>query len=73
VHNSVHPADLVHLTGEFSGLGCAAEIADDDSRGDRGEVAERRRPLAAARPSPSVEPVMKIRDTETILPSAVCW
>ena len=76
--NSVHPADLVHLTGECSGLGCAAEVADDGCCGVRGEVAERRRPLvsagwritswpslmrtpAAARPSPSVEPVMKIR------------
>ena len=48
VDNSVHPADLVHLTGEVSGLGCAAEVADDDSRGARGEVAERRRPLASA-------------------------
>jgi hypothetical protein len=48
VDNSVHPADLVHLTGEVPGLGCAAEVADDDSRGVRGEVAERRRPLAAA-------------------------
>src|SRR6185369_6486504 len=48
VDNSVHPADLVHLTGEFPGLGCAAEVADDHSRGVRGEVAERRRPLAAA-------------------------
>ena len=48
VDDSVHPADLVHLTGEVSGLGCAAEVADDDSRGVRGEVAERRRPLAAA-------------------------
>ena len=48
VDNSVHLADLVHLTGEVPGLGCAAEVADDDSRGDRGEVAERRRPLASA-------------------------
>src|ERR1700729_2657543 len=48
VDNNVHPADLVHLTGEVSGLGCAAEIADDNSRGVRGEVAEGRRPLASA-------------------------
>src|SRR6185312_15228868 len=48
VDDSVHPADLVHLAGEFPGLGCAAEVADDDSRGVRGEVAERRRPLVAA-------------------------
>jgi hypothetical protein len=48
VDNSVHPADLVHLTGEVSGLGCAAEVADDHSRRVRGEVAERRRPLASA-------------------------
>src|SRR6266702_1137735 len=46
--NSVHPADLVHLTGEVPGLGCAAEVADDDSRGVRGEVAEHRRPIASA-------------------------
>jgi len=49
VDHSVHPADLVHLTGEVPGLGCAAEVADDHSRRVRGEVAERRRPLAAAR------------------------
>ena len=48
VDNSVHPADLVHLTGEVPGLGGAGEVADDHSRGVRGEVAERRRPLAAA-------------------------
>ena len=41
-------ADLVYLTGEVSGLGCADEVADDDSRCVRGEVAERRRPLASA-------------------------
>jgi hypothetical protein len=29
VDNSVHPADLVHLTGEVSGLGGAGEVADD--------------------------------------------
>ena len=46
--DSVHPADLVHLTGEVPGLGCAAEVAGDDSGGVRGEVAERRRPLASA-------------------------
>jgi len=28
---------------------------------------------AAARPSPSVEPVMKIRGTGIILPPVVCW
>jgi hypothetical protein len=48
VDNSVHPADLVHLAGEVSGLGCAAQVADDDSRGVRGEVGECRRPLAGA-------------------------
>src|SRR5215469_3267229 len=48
VDDSVHPADLVHLIGELSGLRCAAEVADDRSRGTRGEVAERRRPLASA-------------------------
>src|ERR1700760_2352640 len=48
VDYSVHPADLVHLTGEFSGLGCAAEVADDDSRSVRSQVAERRCPLATA-------------------------
>jgi hypothetical protein len=48
VDNSVHPADLVHLAGEVPGLGCAGQVADDDSRGVRGQVAERRRPLAAA-------------------------
>jgi hypothetical protein len=48
VDNSIHPADRVHLTGELSGLGCAAEVADDDSRGVRGQIAERRRPLASA-------------------------
>src|SRR6185437_12891840 len=48
VDDSVHPADLVHLAGEFPGLGCAAEVADDHSRRVRGEVAERRRPPASA-------------------------
>jgi hypothetical protein len=48
VDNSVHPADLVHLTGEVSGLSGAAEVADDHSRRIRGDVAERRSPLAAA-------------------------
>jgi hypothetical protein len=48
VDNGVHPADLVHLAGEVPGLGCAGQVAGDDSRGVRGEVAERRRPLAAA-------------------------
>jgi len=48
VDDSVHPADAVHLIGEFPGLRGAAEVADDDSRGVRGEVAERRRPLAGA-------------------------
>jgi hypothetical protein len=47
VDNSIHPSDLVHLTSEVSGLGCAAEVADDDSRSGCGEVAERRRPLAS--------------------------
>jgi hypothetical protein len=48
VDDSVHPADLVHLIGELRGLGCAGEVADDDSRGVRGEVAEHSRPLASA-------------------------
>ena len=48
VDHGVHPADLVHLAGEFPGLGCAGQVADDDSRGVHSEVAERRRPLAAA-------------------------
>ena len=48
VDNSVHRADLVHLIGEVPGLGGAAEVAGDDSRGVWGEAAERRRPLAAA-------------------------
>ena len=48
VDDSVHPADLVHLIGDFSRLSCAAEVADDDSGGVRGEAAERRRPLASA-------------------------
>jgi hypothetical protein len=48
VDDSVHPADLVHLAGEFPGLGCAGQVADDHSRRVRGEVVERRRPLAAA-------------------------
>jgi hypothetical protein len=80
VDNSVHPADLVHLAGEVPGPGCAGQVADDDARGVRAEIAERRRPLASAgvednvmaftdedtggaRPSPSVQPVMKIRGT----------
>ena len=61
----VHPADLVHLIGEFSGLGCAAEVADDDSRGVRGEVAERRRPRAGAGVQDNV---MAFTDENTILP-----
>jgi hypothetical protein len=48
VDDSVHPADVVDLIGEFSGLGCAAEVAGDDSCGVRGEVTERRGPLAGA-------------------------
>jgi len=48
VDDSVHPADLVHLAGQVPGLGRAGQVAGDDSRGVRGEVAERRRPLAAA-------------------------
>ena len=48
VDDSVHPADAVHLIGEFPGLGCAAEVADDDSRGVRCEVTQRRCPLAGA-------------------------
>jgi hypothetical protein len=48
VDDSVHPADLVHLTGEFTSLRRAAEVADDDSRGVGGEVADRRRPPASA-------------------------
>jgi hypothetical protein len=48
MNNSVHPADLVHLTGEVPGLGGAAEVADHHSRRVRGKVAERRQPLAAA-------------------------
>jgi hypothetical protein len=42
------PADLVDLAGEVPGLGGAGQVAGDDSRGVRGEVAERRRPRAAA-------------------------
>ena len=45
VDDRVHPADAVHLTGEVPGFGGAGEVADDDSRGARGEVAQRRRPL----------------------------
>jgi hypothetical protein len=48
VDDSVHPADVVHLIGECPGLGCAGQVADDHSRGVRGEVAERRRPLEGA-------------------------
>jgi hypothetical protein len=48
VDSSVHPADLVHLIGDFSRFGCAGQVADDDSSGVRGEVAECRRPLASA-------------------------
>jgi hypothetical protein len=42
---TLHPADIVYLISELSGLGCAAKVADDDSRGVRGEVTKRRRPL----------------------------
>src|SRR5215831_13989093 len=48
VDYGVHPADLVHLIGEVLGLGRAAEVADDHSRGARCEVAERCRPLRSA-------------------------
>jgi hypothetical protein len=48
VDDSVHPADAVHLIGEFSGLGGAGEVADDHSRSVRGEVAQRRRPRQGA-------------------------
>ena len=43
-----HPADVIHLIGEFPGLCRTAEVAEDDSRGVRGEVSQRRRPLAGA-------------------------
>jgi hypothetical protein len=49
VDNGVHPADLVYLIGESSGLGCAGQIADDNSSGVPCQVAEHRRPLASAR------------------------
>jgi hypothetical protein len=49
VDNSVHPADLVYLIGESSGLGCTGQVADDDSRSVRGQVAQHRSPLASAR------------------------
>ena len=48
VDNSIHPADLVYLIGEVPGLGGAGQVADDHSCGVRGEVADRRRPLAGA-------------------------
>jgi hypothetical protein len=39
VDDSVHRADAVHPIGEFSGLGSAAQVADDDSRGAQRDVA----------------------------------
>ena len=60
--NSVHRADVVHLAGEVSGLGGAAEVADDHSSGVRREIVERRRPLA----SPGVQDdVMTFTDEGT--------
>jgi len=53
---------LVHLAGEFPGLGRAAEVADDDSRGVRGQIAERRRPLARAGVQ---DDVMAVTDEDT--------
>jgi hypothetical protein len=44
----VHPADAIRLTGEFPRLRPTAEVAEDDSRGVRGEASQRRRPLANA-------------------------
>ena len=41
VDNSVHPADLVHLTGEVPGLGCAAEGAWAAMKASLGNLAVR--------------------------------
>ena len=46
--DSVHPADAVHLIGEFPGLGCTAKVADDHPRGTGGKVPKRLRPPARA-------------------------
>jgi hypothetical protein len=48
VDHRVHAADVVHLIGEPPGLGCAAEIADDDSCRMRGEVGDSRNAPPAA-------------------------
>jgi len=40
VDDRVHPADVIDPIGEFPGLCRTAEVADDDCRGVRGEVAE---------------------------------
>jgi hypothetical protein len=44
VDDRVHPADVIDLIGEQPGVGCAAEVSDDDPRGPRGEAGDRRRP-----------------------------
>ena len=48
VDDGIHPADVVHLTGELPGLGGAGEVADDHPCGVPGQLAERGRPLASA-------------------------
>ena len=60
--DGVHPAGLVHLAGEFPGLGHAAEVAGDHSGGVWGQVAERRRPLAGAGVQDNV---MAVTDEDT--------
>src|SRR4029077_11004683 len=40
VDDRVHPADVVHPSGERPGLGCAGQVADDDSRCARGEASD---------------------------------
>ena len=40
VDDRVHPADVVHLSGERPGLGHAGQVADDDSRRARGEASD---------------------------------
>ena len=60
--DSVHPADAVHLIGEFPGLGCTAEVADDHSRGSGGKVPKRLRPLTRAGVQDSV---MAFTDEDT--------
>jgi hypothetical protein len=49
VDDRIHATEVVNLLGESSGLRCAANVADDYSRGVRSEVSDRRSSLSGTR------------------------